>query len=186
MPGVEKAGRWLSPPACVGEPGWRVVWPRNGTRRSRPSANPQGTLLKHRPYWLTPQPRLEPIFTVLCAPSHRQQAKSRYKFRTFSEEGAGKIAPPAGADLIALSAHKLYGPKGIGALWVRDGLKLTPLIHGGGQEQGLRSGTLSPALCAGFGAAAKLAVERMEADTAHVDALWRRAMDMLPEWSLNG
>jgi cysteine desulfurase len=101
-------------------------------------------------------------------------------------QGAGKLAPPAEADLIALSAHKLYGPKGIGALWVRDGVKLTPLIHGGGQEQGLRSGTLSPALCAGFGAAAALALDRMEADAAHVETLWRRAMDLLPEWVLNG
>jgi len=101
-------------------------------------------------------------------------------------QGAGKLAPPAEADLIALSAHKLYGPKGIGALWVRDGVKLSPLIHGGGQEQGLRSGTLSPALCAGFGAAAKLALEWIEADAAHVEALWRRATDILSGWTING
>src|SRR5690606_11113540 len=68
-------------------------------------------------------------------------------------QGAGKLSLPAEADLIALSAHKLHGPKGIGALWIRDGVDLTPLIHGGGQEGGVRSGTLSPALCAGFGAA---------------------------------
>ena len=66
-----------------------------------------------------------------------------------------------GADLIAVSAHKIYGPKGVGALWVRDGVELDPQITGGLQE-GLRSGTLSPALCAGFGAAAKLAKELME------------------------
>ena len=72
-------------------------------------------------------------------------------------QGAGKLSPPAGADMIAVSAHKLYGPKGVGALWLRDGVGLDPLIHGGGQEQGLRSGTLSPALIAGFGAAAALA-----------------------------
>lgn len=101
-------------------------------------------------------------------------------------QGAGKLPPPAGADMIAVSAHKLYGPKGIGALWVREGIELKPLIHGGGQEQGLRSGTLSPALCAGFGAAAALAVSRMEADAAHVEMLWRRARDMLAGWQLNG
>ena len=101
-------------------------------------------------------------------------------------QGAGKLEPPAGADLIALSAHKLYGPKGIGALWVRDGIDLQPLIHGGGQEQGLRSGTLSPALCAGFGAAADLAKQRMEEDRAHLVALWWRARDMLSRWILNG
>jgi cysteine desulfurase len=101
-------------------------------------------------------------------------------------QGAGKLAPPEGADLIALSAHKLHGPKGIGALWVRDGVELRPLIHGGGQEQGLRSGTLSPALCAGFGAAAALAKVRMEEDRAHVARLWTRARDILSGWTLNG
>ena len=101
-------------------------------------------------------------------------------------QGAGKLAPPSGADLIALSAHKLYGPKGIGALWVRDGVELAPLIHGGGQEAGLRSGTLSPALCAGFGAAAALALARMAADADHVAALWQIARDILASWTLNG
>jgi len=88
--------------------------------------------------------------------------------------------------LIALSAHKLYGPKGIGALWVRDGVELRPLIHGGGQEQGLRSGTLSPLLCAGFGAAAALAKARQEEDAAHVEVLWKRARAILSRWTLNG
>lgn len=101
-------------------------------------------------------------------------------------QGAGKIAPPADADLIAISAHKLYGPKGIGALWVRDGLDLAPLIRGGGQEQGLRSGTLSPMLCAGFGAAAALAKARMDEDAAHVALLWECAWTILSRWTLNG
>jgi len=101
-------------------------------------------------------------------------------------QGAGKLAAPEGADLIALSAHKLYGPKGIGALWVRDGVQLRPLIHGGGQEAGLRSGTLSPALCAGFGAAAALAAARMADDAAHVGGLWQAAREVLGRWTLNG
>ena len=101
-------------------------------------------------------------------------------------QGAGKLAPPEGADLIAVSAHKLYGPKGIGALWIRDGVVLRPLIHGGGQEQGLRSGTLSPALCAGFGAAAALAGERMEVDRAHLADLFALARGALSRWTLNG
>ncbi|WP_232492100.1 cysteine desulfurase family protein [Novosphingobium kaempferiae] len=101
-------------------------------------------------------------------------------------QGAGKITPPADADLIAISAHKLYGPKGIGALWVRDGLDLAPLIRGGGQEQGLRSGTLSPMLCAGFGAAAALAKARMDEDAAHVALLWECARTILSRWTLNG
>ena len=100
-------------------------------------------------------------------------------------QGAGKFAPPEQADLIAVSAHKIYGPKGIGALWVRDGVELAPQITGGLQE-GLRSGTLSPALCAGFGAAAKLAVERREEDAAHAKALWNRATELFDGWTING
>ncbi|MDE2619244.1 MAG: aminotransferase class V-fold PLP-dependent enzyme, partial [Sphingomonadales bacterium] len=101
-------------------------------------------------------------------------------------QGAGRLPPPEGADLIAISAHKLHGPKGIGALWVRDGVSLMPLIHGGGQEGGLRSGTLSPALCAGFGAAAALAAARREDDARHVAALWHAARAALPDFALNG
>ena len=106
-------------------------------------------------------------------------------------QGAGKLAAAANdlgeADLIAISAHKLYGPKGIGALWVRDGVALAPLIHGGGQEGGLRSGSLSPALCAGFGAAAALCMERRESDAHHVENLWNIARAALPApWRLNG
>lgn len=101
-------------------------------------------------------------------------------------QGAGRLAPPAEADLIAISAHKLYGPKGIGALWVRDGVALAPLIHGGGQEQGLRSGTLSPALCAGFGAAATLALACRDEDARQVAALWQAARSALPDFALNG
>jgi cysteine desulfurase len=98
----------------------------------------------------------------------------------------GRMVIPEGPDMIAISAHKIHGPKGVGALWVRDGMKLQPLLHGGGQEQGLRSGTLSPALCAGFGAAAALAAERMDVDAAHVERLWNRAKELFAEWTING
>jgi len=63
---------------------------------------------------------------------------------------------------------------------------LEPQMHGGGQEQGLRSGTLSPALCVGFGTAAKLALERMDADAGHVAALWDRATTAFSNWTING
>ena len=101
-------------------------------------------------------------------------------------QGYGRVAIPDGCDMVAISAHKIHGPKGVGALWVRDGVKLKPLIHGGGQEGGLRSGTLSPALCAGFGVAARLMRERAEDDAAHVAGLARLALALLPEWVLNG
>jgi cysteine desulfurase len=98
----------------------------------------------------------------------------------------GRIPIPEGPDMIAISAHKIYGPKGIGALWVRDGVALEAVQHGGGQEQGLRSGTLSPALCAGFGAAAQLAVQRMAADARHVATLWSHAASLFSGWAING
>ncbi|MDB5683583.1 MAG: cysteine desulfurase [Sphingomonas bacterium] len=102
-------------------------------------------------------------------------------------QGYGRVPLPLGdCDMVAISAHKIHGPKGIGALWLRDGVTIVPLMHGGGQEGGIRSGTLSPALCAGFGAAAALAGARMAEDAAHVAALWRRARAGLAEWMLNG
>jgi cysteine desulfurase len=90
------------------------------------------------------------------------------------------------ADMIAVSAHKLHGPKGVGALWVRDGVTIEEQQTGGGQESGLRSGTLSPALVAGFGAAAELARERMVQDAAHIEELWNVARTAFADWELNG
>ena len=103
-------------------------------------------------------------------------------------QGYGRLPIPEGPDFVAISAHKIHGPKASGALWVRDGVTPpAPLIHGGGQEGGLRSGTLSPALCVGFGAAAKLASERRTADAAHVDELWEAARSTLGQgWTING
>lgn len=99
----------------------------------------------------------------------------------------GRMPMPDGCDMIAVSGHKIHGPKGIGALWVRNGIDLAPFMHGGGQEGGLRSGTLSPALCAGFGAAAALAAARVDEDCAHVEELWRAAMSHLGrDWQING
>lgn len=98
----------------------------------------------------------------------------------------GRMPIPDGPDMIAISGHKIHGPKGIGALWVRDGVELEPQMHGGGQEHRLRSGTLSPALCAGFGAAAKLAADRMKADEAHVAELWECAVRAFTDWTING
>lgn len=103
-------------------------------------------------------------------------------------QGFGRVPLPIGScDLMAMSAHKIFGPKGIGALWLRDCVTLTPLIHGGGQEAGLRSGTLSPALCAGFGAAAAMASQRTDDDAQDVEGLWEMAQPLLDDgWTLNG
>ncbi|QMW21692.1 cysteine desulfurase family protein [Sandaracinobacteroides saxicola] len=94
-------------------------------------------------------------------------------------QGFGKVdASALDVDLLSVSGHKIYGPKGVGALLVRPGVVLEPVLHGGGQER-FRSGTLSPALCVGLGAAARLAGERMTADAAHVAACWEAAMRSL-------
>ena len=102
-------------------------------------------------------------------------------------QGYGRVPIPDTCDLIAISAHKIHGPKGIGALWIRDGVKLKPLLHGGGQEVAGRSGTLSPALCAGFGAAAAVMEARRQEDAAHVARLWDLALGRLgQDWIVNG
>jgi len=79
-------------------------------------------------------------------------------------------------DLMSMSGHKIYGPKGVGALYVRrrPRVRLSPIISGGGQERGLRSGTLPHPLCVGFGAACRIAGEEMERDTEWVSFLAER------------
>jgi cysteine desulfurase len=112
---------------------------------------------------------------------------------TDAAQAAGRIpldVAALGVDLMSLSAHKLYGPKGIGALYVRGGLRLAPLLAGGGQERGLRPGTLPTPLCVGFGTACALAQAELAAEAARVRALRDRLYDglrqALPEIRLNG
>ena len=102
-------------------------------------------------------------------------------------QGYGRVDIPPECDLVAVSAHKIHGPKGVGALWVGDGVVPRPLMHGGGQEALGRSGTLSPALCAGFGVAAGLMRLRQMEDAAHVSDLFDLARRQFgPGWTLNG
>lgn len=93
-------------------------------------------------------------------------------------QAAGKLplqdSWQGGADLMSLSSHKLYGPKGIGALLVRAGVELAPLLHGGGQERGLRGGTENVAAIVGFGVAAQLAQQELEARSAQLLQLRQR------------
>ncbi|MBX7501948.1 cysteine desulfurase [Qipengyuania sp. YG27] len=116
---------------------------------------------------------------------HRKAKENNALFLCDAVQAYGKIEL-TGADMIAISAHKFHGPKGIGALWLRNGLDLHEVQTGGGQEFGLRSGTLSPALIAGMGAAAAEAKDRMEQDRDHVEKLWHRARDLFGDWTLNG
>jgi cysteine desulfurase len=96
------------------------------------------------------------------------------------------------ADIVSLSAHKMYGPKGIGAIYIRRDLQtsIEPIIYGGGQQRGLRSGTLPPALCVGFGAAAELAVQSIEGDQRTIaerrDRFWQGIRGLEHSTHLNG
>lgn len=96
-----------------------------------------------------------------------------------------------GVDLLSLSAHKFYGPKGVGALYVRRAgdVKIAAQIHGGGHERGMRSGTLATHQLVGIGEAAKLAIQHLGADCERIkmlrDRLWQGVAD-LPEIKRNG
>ncbi len=116
---------------------------------------------------------------------HRKAKENNALYFCDAVQAYGRIEL-TGADMIAISAHKFHGPKGIGALWVREGLSLDEVQTGGGQEFGMRSGTLSPALVAGMGAAAQEAKDRMEEDAEHVQKLWKRASELFENWELNG
>jgi cysteine desulfurase len=98
------------------------------------------------------------------------------RFHVDAAQTGGKLALDVGdleVDLLSLSAHKVHGPKGIGALWVRrrPRVRLVPQIHGGGHERGLRSGTLPTHQIVGMGEAFALAAAERAEDTAHAEAL---------------
>jgi cysteine desulfurase len=116
-------------------------------------------------------------------------------FHTDAAQAVGKIPLDVNAmniDLMSISGHKIYGPKGIGALYVRrkPRVRLEALIHGGGQERGLRSGTLPTPLCVGIGEAAAIAQREMGAEAERLrflrDKLLKGITEQLPEVFLNG
>jgi len=86
-----------------------------------------------------------------------------------------------GVDLLSISGHKVHAPKGVGALYIRQGLKLPPMIRGGGQEGGCRSGTEATGQLAAFAAAAQLGAASMKKDIAHMSAVKAYAVDRLAE-----
>src|SRR5947209_11216622 len=101
-------------------------------------------------------------------------------FHTDAVQAAGKLpldVDDLGADLLSLSAHKMYGPKGVGALYVRatsPRVRLAPLFDGGGHERGMRSGTLPVPLVVGFGTACDLARAEMPAEAERLRNLRER------------
>jgi cysteine desulfurase len=106
-------------------------------------------------------------------------------FHSDAAQAVGKVpidVRAQGIDLLSFCAHKLYGPKGIGALYVRSGrprLRVEPLLYGGGHEGGLRSGTLPVALCVGFARALELCVEELEKESERLAGLRDRLFDRL-------
>ncbi len=114
-------------------------------------------------------------------------------FHTDAAQALGKVAfDVAGLDLASFSAHKLYGPKGVGALYVRrrPRVRLLPLLSGGGQERGLRSGTLPTPLLVGFGEACRIAGAEMAGEARGLAALRERLLTglrgRLPGLRVNG
>ncbi|KTW29505.1 cysteine desulfurase, mitochondrial [Pneumocystis jirovecii RU7] len=107
-------------------------------------------------------------------------------FHTDAAQAAGKIPIDVNAfnvDLMSLSGHKIYGPKGVGASYVRrrPRVRVEPLINGGGQERGLRSGTIACPLVIGMGEACRIAKEELEYDYAHVSRLSKRLVERLTQ-----
>lgn len=84
-----------------------------------------------------------------------------------------------GIDMLSISAHKMYGPKGIGALYVREGVPVQPQMDGGGQERGVRGGTLAVPNIVGFGVAAEIAQHEMERDAYHCQRLRGLLVELL-------
>jgi cysteine desulfurase len=116
-------------------------------------------------------------------------------FHTDAAQAVGKIPLDVNAmniDLMSISAHKFYGPKGIGALYVRrkPRVRLQALFSGGGQERGMRSGTLPTPLCVGIGVACEIAAKEMGAESERLrflrDRLYKGIMEQLPEVYPNG
>jgi len=116
-------------------------------------------------------------------------------FHTDAAQAAGKIPLDVEAmniDMMSISGHKMYGPMGIGALYVRrkPRVRLVPLIHGGGQERGMRSGTLPTPLVVGLGTAAELAMKEMAAEGERLhdfqNRLYQGLRQRIPEIFLNG
>ncbi|MEM5883180.1 MAG: cysteine desulfurase family protein, partial [Candidatus Aenigmatarchaeota archaeon] len=98
-------------------------------------------------------------------------------FHTDAAQSYGKIpvdVKKMNVDLLTVSAHKIYGPKGIGALFIRKGVKIEPLLHGGGHEFGLRSSTLNTSGIVGFGAAAEIAKKEMKKESKRIEKLRKR------------
>ncbi|MDE1843233.1 MAG: cysteine desulfurase [Thaumarchaeota archaeon] len=119
--------------------------------------------------------------------------ENRIIFHTDAVQAVGKIpidVKESGIDLLSISSHKIHGPKGVGALYIKKGTRISPLILGGGQEDGLRSGTENVASIVGFGTACALAKDHMDENMAYLkqlsDKLISRVVQEISHTTLNG
>jgi cysteine desulfurase NifS len=124
----------------------------------------------------------------LCAMAHEHGSL----FHTDAVQAAGKVpidVEELGVDLLTLSGHKFHGPKGVGVLYMKRGVKLSPLVHGGKQERGLRAGTENVPAIVGMGSAADLALQSLSAQESVRrlrDELQHRVQELVPNARLNG
>ena len=114
-------------------------------------------------------------------------------FHTDAAQSVGKIETKVhdlGVDFLTIAGHKIYAPKGVGALYMRSGVKIEPFMHGGGQEMGLRSGTENVILNVGLGKACELIMDNLHADMPRLkrlrDSLYDQIKAEIPEVVLNG
>ncbi|MEO0987143.1 MAG: cysteine desulfurase family protein [Cyanobacteria bacterium J06639_14] len=170
--------RWLA------NQGWSITWlPVDSLGRVNPEdlkqAIRQDTILVSVIYGQSEVGTLQPIEELgTIARSHN------VLFHTDAVQVAGKLPlnlQTLPVDLLSLSSHKLYGPQGAGALYVRPGIELLPLLGGGGQESGIRSGTQALPSIAGFGVAAAAAAVEMPSETVRLIQLRDRLFKQLAD-----
>ena len=119
--------------------------------------------------------------------------ENKVLFHTDAVQAVGKLpvdVKELGIDLLSISSHKLHGPKGIGALYIKDGVKIDPIILGGGQEFRLRSGTENVASIVGFGQACEIAQNNLSENISFIKKLQtvliKKVLDQIPETTFNG
>ena len=119
--------------------------------------------------------------------------EKKIPFHSDAIQAVGKVpidVKELGIDLLSISSHKLHGPKGIGALYIKKGIKIDPVILGGGQERGLRSGTENVANIVGFGKACEIAKNNLDENMSYVkkirDLLIEKILHEIPTVTLNG
>ncbi len=173
-----------APVAWLESRGWQVtrlpvdragrIDPQDLTRAIRPN-----TVLVSIIYAQSEVGTIQPIAELAAICRQHQVC-----FHTDAVQAAGKISIDVralGIDLLSISSHKLYGPQGAGALYIRPGLRLVPLLAGGGQEMGWRSGTQAVPQIAGFGVAAELASEELSLENSRLIGLRDRFFELLSD-----